>query len=126
MTTTESVNPYPAAPAADATGNAPGRASLVVAIVIVIVGVVQQVVVQLTPLIMSNLALGVSSVGFVFGIFAAVMGVLALIGLILGIVGLSRSYAPRLAAAAGTAIAATTLLTVLLGLLLPFILGAVL
>src|SRR4051812_37856740 len=125
MTTTETVNPYPAV-AVDSSSNAPGRASLVVGIVIVVLGVAEQVVLQLFPLILQGLSLPNSFISVYFGIYAALIGVLAIVGLILGIVGLGRSYAPRLAAAAGTAIAASSLLTALLSFVLPLLLGAIL
>ena len=119
--TTDTANPYPAvAPATSAAG----RASLVVAIIIVAVGVAQQVVSQTIPLMMSDLGLGVATVGVVFGVFAVVLGILAVVGLILGIIGLGRANGSRAAAGAGTAIAASSLLSVLIGVALPFIIDA--
>ena len=114
--TTETANPYPAT---TATTNTAGRASLIVAIVIVAVRLVQQVISQVIPLIMANLALGSDSVGVIFGIFGVIVGVLALVGLIFGIIGLGNRTASRAAAGAGTAIAATSLLTVIISFLLP-------
>lgn len=120
--TTDTVNSYPTA--AITAGNAPGRASLVVTVIIVAVGVAQQVTVQLIPLILRAEGLDTSAVGAIFAVFGAVVGVLAIVGLILGILGLTRSSAPRAAAGAGTAIAASALLTVVLGFVLPLLLGA--
>ena len=119
--TTEAVNPYPAA--VPATGNPAGRASLVIAFVIVGVNIVQLVVSHFLPLIMRGTGVGVSMVGVTFGVIGAVLGVLALVGLILGIAGLGRPVG-RAAAGAGTAIAASTLLSVVVNFVLPFIINA--
>lgn len=119
--TTETVNPYPAV--APVGGNPAGRASLVIAIVIVVVNLAQLVVSHLIPLIMRGIGFGVSMVGVTFGVIGAVLGILALAGLILGIIGLGRPVA-RAAAGAGTAIAASTLLSVVINFVLPFIIDA--
>lgn len=121
--TTETAAPYPTV--APASTSPAGRASLIIAIVIVVVGVVQQVVTHFVPLIMANLALGSGDVGVFFAIFGAIIGILAVVGLILGIIGLGDRTASRAAAGAGTAIAASSLLSVILGFLLPLIIGAV-
>lgn len=120
--TTDTVNPYPET--TPATSNGAGRASLVIGIIIALVGVVQQLVSHFLPLIMSGGDVDVSTVSVGFGVVGAVLGVLALAGLILGIVGLGRPVG-RAAAGAGTAIAATTLASVVLGFVLPLILSAV-
>jgi len=120
--TTEAANPYSVVPT---TTNPAGRASLAIAVVIVAVGVVQQVITQFIPLIMSNLAMGSSEVGIIFGLFGAIVGILAIIGLVLGIIGLGNRSAPRAAAGAGTAIAASSLLSVILGFVLPVILSVI-
>ena len=121
--TTESADPYPAV--APSTTNTAGRASLIVAIVIVAVGVVQQVVTQFVPLIMANLALGSGDVAIVFAVFGAIIGIIALVGLILGIIGLGDRSSSRAAAGAGTAIAASSLLSVILAFLLPLVLSVI-
>ena len=120
--TTETADPYPGVLPET---NTAGRASLVVAIIIVAIGVAQQVVSQTIPLMMANLGLGVGEVGIVFGVFGAVIGVLATVGLILGAIGLGRTRGARAAAGAGTAIAASSLLSVLLGLVLPLLINAI-
>ena len=119
--TTDTANPYPAVVPST---NTAGRASLIVAVIIVAIGVVQQVVSQTIPLMMRDLGLDVGTVGLVFGAFAIVVGILAVVGLVLGIIGLGRTHGARAAAGGGTAIAASSLLSVLIGVALPFIINA--
>ena len=90
--------------------NRAGRTSLGLGIVVVAVNVGQQVVVQLAPFIQSNADLSAAQLGLVFAPFGVVAGVFALAALITGIVGLTRAGLPKGAAAAGTAIGASTLL----------------
>jgi len=115
--------PNYAVPSSSSSSNQAGRASLVIAVIIVAVGLAQQVVAQSIPLIMADLGTSTDTVGLIFAVFAAVVGLLAIVGLILGIVGLSRER--RAAAAAGTAIAASSLLTVAVSFILPLILNAI-
>lgn len=119
--TTDTAGPYTAA--VPATTNPAARASLVIGIVIVVVGVVQQVTTHFIPLIMANLHLGSSAISVFFGIFGAIIGVLAAVGLVLGIIGLGNRQASRAAAGAGTAIALSSLVSVLLGFALPFVIN---
>ena len=120
--TTETVSPYPAV--VPSSGNPAARASLIVGIVIVVLSVAQVVISNFLPLIMRGTGFDSGMVGTMFGIIAAVVGVLAVIGLILGLVGLGRPTA-RAAAGAGTAIAASSLLTVVIGFLMPSIINAI-
>lgn len=103
--------------APDHPSNPAGRAALIGAVVVVLLGLVQQITGSLFPLLMDALALSATTVGMFFGIAAIVMGLLALVPLILGIVGLTRPGLPKGAAGAGAAIGASTVLSVLVGLL---------
>jgi len=120
MTTTENVAPYPTAVPESTGTNGPGRASLVVGIVIVAINVAQQLFTQFVPRIMLSPDVDYSIIRMAFGVTAVVVGVLAIVGLVLGLLGLRR-VAPRAAAGAGTAIAVSSLLNVIIALLVPFV-----
>lgn len=121
--TSATPNPYPSTPIAASTSNAAGRASLVVAVVIVGVGVLQQLATYVLPTLLYGLGSGMSEISWVFGAFGLLIGVLAIVALILGIIGLSRPGTTKAAAGAGTAIGASSLLSVMIGLLGPLFLA---
>ena len=122
--TTETVSPYPET--VPSSSNPAARASLVVAIVIIVLELARQTVSQFIPLIMRGAGFDTGTVGVLFGVIAAGLGVLAIVGLILGIVGLGggRGSAGRASAGAGTAIAASTIVGVALGFVAPLLLNA--
>ena len=88
------------------------------------IGLAQQIVSQSLPLILQASDFDASAVGVVFAVFEGVIGVLAVVGLVLGIVGLGRALAPRAAAGAGTAVAASALLTAVVAFTMPLLLNA--
>ena len=116
--TTETVNPYPSQTPVDTSVNPAGRVSLILAISVVIVGLIQQALSYFLPLLFSNLAMGYSTLGVAFAGISLVVGVLSAVALITGIIGLRRVGAPKAAAGAGTAIGASSLLSVLVGFVL--------
>lgn len=123
MTASDIPPPYPSGAVGASTGNVPGRASLIVAVVIVFVGLVQQLAAYLLPTLLYRSGMGAAEMSSVFGIVGAISGVLGIVALILGILGLTQRGAPKAAAGAGTAIGAHAVLSVAFGLLAPLLLA---
>lgn len=125
MTETQTPNPYPPAPAAP-TGGGAGAAALVIGLVVVALGLLQQVLGYTASFWVDGLG-GYSQMGLVFTALSAVSGALALVGVIVGAIGIQPSRTRgRLAAAAGLALSAAHLLGSLVGFVMPLVLDLVL
>jgi len=111
--------PYPAYPArADGSG-ALGVVSLVIGIVLVVWGFANQVIATALPLIQYNLGLGPTSYSAYFTTVAVITSIIAIAGIVTGIIGILPARRGRLAAAAGLAIAVSHLLGNLVSLIAP-------
>ena len=98
--------------------NTAGRISFIIGIGITVLSVIQQIVVSVIPALLYRAGgdvVGVSQISF--GVFSVLVGILAIAGTAFGIVGLMRRDAHRIGAAAGTAIAVTTLLSVVVAVI---------
>jgi len=122
--------PWTGGPQAEAAGARPERsprrnpigvAALTVAVVVVVLGLIQQVIALLAPLLAYQAGAGAQSLGAVFAVFAVIIGLIALVALVLGIIGLLLRDRPRGPAAAGAAIGASTLLSVIVGAAAPLL-----
>ncbi len=122
MTETQTPNPYPPAPAAP-TGGGVGTAALVIGLVVVGLGLLQQVLGYTASFWVEGVG-GYTQMGIVFSALSAVVGVIALAGVVVGIVGIQPSRTRgRLAAAAGLALSAAHLLGTLVGFVMPLVIG---
>lgn len=101
---------------------APGRVALGCGIGAVVVGLLAQVFSLLLPRLMVQLSLPASAVWKLYLPFQLVIAVLSLLALAFGVAGLGR-HGPRLSAAAGTAMGATTLAQVVFGLIAPTVMA---
>lgn len=121
--TDEAVLPANSTPAAPASPGGVGRAALVVALVLVAFTLVVQVVVVALPWITSDYP----TIALFLTITMAVGAILAVIAVILGAIGVQpRQMRGRFAAAAAVAIGATHLLSIVVGLVAPEVLGLLL
>ena len=106
--------PYAAVPAPGR--NVAGVAALVVGLVLVAIGLVQTVTGYFVPQLMVGSGATASQVGLVFGAVGIVTALLAIIGVVAGILGIQPSKTGgRLAAAAGLALSGAHLLSTLVG-----------
>lgn len=122
MTDAQTPQPYPPAPAVP-TANPAGTAALVIGIVLVGFGVAQQVLGFLVPLWRDVLG-GYAQVGLVFTALSIGTGALAIVGVVVGVIGIQPSRPRgRLAAAAGLALAAAHVLGTVVGFVLPPLIG---
>ena len=87
------------------TSSALGRVSLVLAALVVVASATSSTVVQ--SFFLSSE--GIESIQVVYGTYAVVGSVISLVALVLGIIALADRSRPRLAAAAGTALAVSYL-----------------
>ncbi|MET0302509.1 MAG: hypothetical protein ABW040_00530 [Microbacteriaceae bacterium] len=109
---------------ADAGRNRAGVVSLVIGIVAVVYGLAQQLVGLFAPVIVADLALGANDIGLVFAGLNLVGGLIATVGAIAGVVGITRTHTRRLAAAAGLGINGSVLIGALFSIVVPFLVSA--
>lgn len=115
--------PYTASP--PSRGGGAGAVSLVIGLVLVALGVVQQIVNAFIPQIMFEAGLSGAQIGLVFTVTTVVLGVIAIPGVIAGLIGIQRSRTSgRLAAAAGLALCGAQLLGSIVAVLVPLAVGA--
>lgn len=127
MTETQSpdVHPQPYA-AVPPSGGAAGSVALIVGLALVAIGVVQQVVGLFLPQIMAEAGLSTVQVGLVYSGISIVTGVIAIVGVVAGVIGIQPGRARgRLAAAAGLALSVAHVVSVIVGLVAPLAYGAI-
>jgi hypothetical protein len=118
-------DPQPASPTPHPAGGGLGTASLAIGIVLVVVGLVQQALASTWPFWAGELPPYLA--GMVFGAIGVVGGLIAIAGLVTGILGvLPQRPRGRLAAAAGLAVSGAHLVTWGVSLVLPTVLDLLL
>ena len=113
----EQPNPYSTPAASTAGANSAARIAFILSIVLLVLAVVQTIVSQFLPLIMADLALGVSQVGFVFAIIGIVSLCLAIVTVVAGVLG-ARQSTDRVKAGIGIGVGGFVGLTALVSLVL--------
>lgn len=124
MTNPSTPDPY-AAPASASNDGAVGATSLIIGIVLVVIGIVQTFVAQALPLLAFDQGMSFSQLAIVLSGFTVLTIVVAVAGIVTGILGLQPSRVRgRLAAAAGLALGAAHVLGAVFALTAPLVIGA--
>jgi hypothetical protein len=111
MTETQPPNPYP--PRVVPQGGGVGMASLVIGLALVLLGIVQSILSMTAPLIASENGMSASQIGMMFGAMNLVTVVIAIAGVVTGLIGIQPAKTRgRLAAAAGLALSGAHVLSV--------------